>query len=990
MQKQFKILKPLAMIFVSMFIISSFSLKIIHTADATYVEGQIGIDTVWTLANSPFIVSNDIIVLPDVTLTIEPSVEVRFSGSFSMVIQGKLIAEGTSNKMVKFTSNKLDQSQGEWERLQFEGSGSLLSYCVIERGIDGITLESGSLILQQSIVNINSGNGITVHGGILEARNNRISNNTMNGIHIAGGNQVIIEDNVVDSNGNGINLTNALVGEIHIERNSIMLNKQNGIVLAADAYDNAEILNNNITANLNGVLISTDTSTLITRNSIWNNNIGLLYSNGGNHEVHFNNIYSNSVGMNVAGDATVDATYNYWGDRSGPYHEGLTPYAKGNPVNGNESKFDFLFFLTEPTDYDNNPPTAVLWSDKTLVAPNQTVTFVGADSYDDGRVDYFTYDFDDSQNLRTTLSLFEYNYSAVGTYNPSLSVTDDFNVTSGNVATTTVTVSDLMPLTVSVILSNETVNFNEDIMVTVYVTDGIDPVENASVTLFSVKGGNFDAVSALTDSAGQMTSTFTAPNTTAITDIRIIAKAETPGHADGSDYKYVKVIPPLVVQITPENPSMKSEAYAIVNVDVSLGLGRPVKDALVILSSDYGDVMPSSNWTDNNGRTQFTYTAPQTLSQLVATLTATAIKLEYVEGHGQVTIAVEPRVLIVTATPSPPIIISGDTSIITVLVMSDGTPVPNAALAATADIGEVNPQSVLTDLAGIGSLTFKVSGPSVQEEIMATINVSASKDSYVSTEVQANVQVIPKMLAVQLTPQSSTTYSEATVNLTAHVIYTRDMTPVSDVNITIMSSGGGNFSKDSGLTNVEGDAVFVFQAPQVNEQMDINISVIASRSGYVNGQNYTTITIAPAILDIQINATSEAVVSGDALLITVQTTRNSTIVPNVSVTMTTNYGNFSVANGVTDSNGQCTFVFVAPQTEIQLTATIHATASKNGYVTAENQTQINTTPAASTGSGGGLALTTILLIVIPIIAAIIIIVLVKLKVLSFSAEEDES
>jgi len=143
-------------------------------------------------------------------------------------------------------------------------------------------------------------------------------------------------------------------------------------------------------------------------------------------------------------------------------------------------------------------------------------------------------------------------------------------------------------------------------------------------------------------------------------------------------------------------------------------------------------------------------------------------------------------------------------------------------------------------------------------------------------------------------------------------------------------------------------------------------------------------------LDIQINATSDAVVSGDALLITVQTTRNSTIVPNVSVTMTTNYGTFSVANGVTDSNGQCTFVFVAPQTEIQLTATIHTTASKNGYVTAENQTQINTTPAASTGSGGGLALTTILLIVIPIIAAIIIIVLVRLKVLSFSAEEDES
>lgn len=986
----------LSVLFVLILSLSSLTSIRLRVADATYVEGSIALDTVWTLVDSPFVVSKDVIVLPNVTLTIEPGVEVRFGGDFNITVQGRLVAEGASDRMIKFTSNKLNSSQGDWGIMRFNGSESLLTYCIIEYGTDGIALENGSLAVEHSLIRSNLENGITIISGNFFASNNEISSNAESGIYISGGDQVTVQDTVLDSNGDGIYLADHLTGEIHIERNTVLHNKQSGIVLAADAYDNTDILSNNITANLNGFMISTNTSTHITHNYVWNNTVGFLYADGGDfeayHEAHFNDIYANSAGMTVTGDHTfVDAEYNYWGDKSGPYHEGLNPYAKGNPINGNGVNLDFLFFLTAPIDYANTRPTAVFWSDKTWIAPNQTVTFIGTDSYDDGRVDYFAFDFNASRSVRTTLTLFEYNYSAVGTYYPSLSVTDDFNVTSENVATTTVNVTDLTPLSVSVTLSNETVNFSENVIVTVYVTDGINPVENANVTLFSIKGGSFDTKSGFTNSTGHLAATFTAPNVTEITDIRIIARAEMrPGHADGSDYKYVTAVPPLIVQVAAENPSVKSEASTVVNVDVSLGLGRPVKDALVILSSDYGEATPSSNWTDTNGRTRFTFTASQTLSQLVTTLTATAIKMEYAEGHDQATITVEPRILAVIATPSPPIIISGDTSMITAQVTSDGTPVSNVTLAATTDIGEFSPESTLTDATGMGSFAFTVSGPSIREGAIATIAIAASKDGYVSNEVQASVQVVPKMLAVQITAQPGATYSEATVNLTTHVIYTFDMTSVSDVNVTVMSSGGGNFSRDSGLTNVNGDVTFVFQAPQVNEQMDINISALASKSGYVNGQNYTTITVSPGILDIQVNASSQTIASGDSLVVKVYATRNSTAVPNVSVAMTTNYGNFSIANGVTDSNGQCTLVFNAPQTEIQLTATINATASKNGYVTAENQTRINITPSTPAGDGGGLALTTILMIVIPIIAVVVVIGLVKLKVLSFSVKEEET
>ncbi|MBE0520427.1 hypothetical protein IBX35_05235 [Candidatus Bathyarchaeota archaeon] len=64
---------------------------------ATYVEGPIIQDTVWTLVDSPFIVSEDVIIYPDVTLTIEPEVEVEFGGDFSLIVEGRLVANGTTD-----------------------------------------------------------------------------------------------------------------------------------------------------------------------------------------------------------------------------------------------------------------------------------------------------------------------------------------------------------------------------------------------------------------------------------------------------------------------------------------------------------------------------------------------------------------------------------------------------------------------------------------------------------------------------------------------------------------------------------------------------------------------------------------------------------------------------------------------------------------------------------------------------------------------------
>ncbi len=83
----------------------------------TNVSGGIFSNTTWTLANSPYIVTGNVVVFPGVTLTIQPGVEVRvkmnpstsfgYHGSFGYVIEarGTINAIGTSNAKITFKSD---------------------------------------------------------------------------------------------------------------------------------------------------------------------------------------------------------------------------------------------------------------------------------------------------------------------------------------------------------------------------------------------------------------------------------------------------------------------------------------------------------------------------------------------------------------------------------------------------------------------------------------------------------------------------------------------------------------------------------------------------------------------------------------------------------------------------------------------------------------------------------------------------------------------
>jgi len=855
MKKELKLFIILATIIFSTFSFASRTL--FQTVEATYVEGPITQDTIWTLVDSPFVVSKDITVYSNATLTIEPGVEVRFGGPFSLIVSGKLYANGTE-KTIKFTSNREQPAAGDWDAIKFNGiEKSVLIGCFVAQATNGILIENGDVEIENSNVTLCSQNGIaTVNGKVtvqastvsfcsqngidatnseLTVQDNMIMDNGGNGIVITGNKQATIQRNTIIANGNGVLLTGNET-RVNINHNIISANEQNGIEINAVDHTNLVIIYNNISSNHRGLYISTSTSTYIINNSISYNDVGIFYDQG-SHTAYFNDIYGNEKGMDIAfADATVNAEYNYWGHESGPYHESLNPSGKGNPVGGNGINLDFIFFLTEPFGYINARPIATLLTDKTVVPPDEMVMFFATNSFDEGRIDRYFFDFGDGNTSGwTTLSIFTHKYSSLEIYNASVTVMDDFGAISTNDATVTIDVRDLPSLYADIDVSDHKVYEGEQIPITVHVMNETAAIENVNVKLFSLKGGIFTDSIGYTDSTGYFTTTFTAPDVTYITNIRIIATVSKGGYADGSDYEYLETLPSLSVEVVANPDTIKSEETTHVTVYVRSN-EEPVSDATVSIYTDGGNLSNTTGITDSDGIVLLDFTAPQTTTLLNVNVTATATKTGYMNGTGQAIITVEPKVLVVHITAEPSVTISEARVNVSVHVECE-KPIPDANVTMTSESFSA---SGLTDI--FGDVTFTFTAPQVNEPSSITITACASKDEYADGQNQATITVNPGELDVQVEVSESIVESGRSTVVIVYV--TCNGTPVENALVT-MSSIHGDFSVSTDITDLEGHCEFVFNAPRTTAQLSIIVTANVTKNGYISGESETTIAVTP-------------------------------------------------------------------------------------------------------------------------------------------------
>ena len=132
--------------------ISALILQTLHAQ--TYVSGGIYTNTTWTAANSPYIVTDTIVVFPGVSLTLQPGVTVKFGDNKRIEIrQAKLVAMGSADDSIRFTSNSASPAPGIYAGIYLNGGNhtSVLDYCTFSYADIGLNATvTDSLVVDHS------------------------------------------------------------------------------------------------------------------------------------------------------------------------------------------------------------------------------------------------------------------------------------------------------------------------------------------------------------------------------------------------------------------------------------------------------------------------------------------------------------------------------------------------------------------------------------------------------------------------------------------------------------------------------------------------------------------------------------------------------------------------------------------------------------------------------------------------------------------------
>lgn len=352
---------------------------------ATEVSGDIEGDTVWTMAESPFLITEDVYfspIDPGATLTIEPGVTVEFQDGTSLNVFGNLVVNGATENKVEFTSsvasnwqvNVFDSTDTQLNNLEISKSDQgifnfnskvTVNNLIIKEGagsfyidddeatINGLEVESGDIMFYNSQVSLtnatmNGGglmvyqgqlslDGLTSNGSSIGIFNASATINNANIQSVASGAAMKVSDSTVSVSdsvlNNGVNLgmdisSNATV---NMDDASITNFAGPGVQVSGATFTgtNLELSNNLIGFINNGLAIINDSK--IENNAI----IGVIHAGEGTFTLSNSLIAGNGIaGADSSGLSPLDARGNYWGDPTGPLHETLNPEGLGDTVFG--------------------------------------------------------------------------------------------------------------------------------------------------------------------------------------------------------------------------------------------------------------------------------------------------------------------------------------------------------------------------------------------------------------------------------------------------------------------------------------------------------------------------------------------------------------------------------------------------------------------------------------------------------------------------------
>jgi len=289
----------------------------------TYVAGQVA--GTWTLTGSPYMVLADIEIPYGLTLTIQPGVQVKFTGHFKFIAHGTLTAVGAQGDSIFFTHH-LPYENYTWAGIYFEATQGLseLRYCVVEWGyaqgvVGQASSKGGGVHVLNTAVNIHDcrfsnnkadvkGAAIYVNNGTCEIYNNNITNNLSygdgGGLFVDYTTTVNVHDNLIKyntaDNGAGMHLvySGGTISANNIHHNNATSSNGGGILCDHSAPTiQYNVINHNSSSGSSGTGIYChhySSPTILYNEICWNNYTGVYCGDYCSPQIVNNTIFGNN------------------------------------------------------------------------------------------------------------------------------------------------------------------------------------------------------------------------------------------------------------------------------------------------------------------------------------------------------------------------------------------------------------------------------------------------------------------------------------------------------------------------------------------------------------------------------------------------------------------------------------------------------------------------------------------------------------------------
>lgn len=288
----------------------------------------------WKIDGSPYLIEGNIHILSGQKLSIDAGVEIRFEGSNTFEIEGKIEAIGTETDSITFTlQDTTGFSQGittGWYGLSFTGynysfnENSVLNYCIVEYSeMSGLTCISYPyLTLENSSFRFNKNAGISLYQfSDIEGENIRITNNGTGGIITVYSSPSFSNYNVLNNEGTGISLYgNSASGNTTTFFNGKISGNNGGatgggVLMGDDSYvvfEQVEIIGNSSESG-GGIYCSIATG-MIRKAVIMHNHAqnggGVFCSMGGMLDLEYSLIARNTALVTGGGASVTEGTIN--------------------------------------------------------------------------------------------------------------------------------------------------------------------------------------------------------------------------------------------------------------------------------------------------------------------------------------------------------------------------------------------------------------------------------------------------------------------------------------------------------------------------------------------------------------------------------------------------------------------------------------------------------------------------------------------------------